>query len=349
MPEANKPEDPGALKVYGFKDGVLSNLASIQRGNGLGFGPRHFDIHPTQPWLFLSVERQSELHVYRLNDDGTLPRDAMFIKNALADRANHTPHADGRRDPRPSERPVRLHDQPQLRHRGDRRQEGVQGRREQRRGVLDRSGDRRADADPEHRGADHSSAHLRHRSERAPADRGQHPADGDARRLDAAGRARALSHRRRRQARRSRANTTSTPAASCSSGPASSRCRSAPLARVIVACRWRRCAETCLAPPRSREECHEKTHDRRRRCSSAPPASPARRTIRTRRSTSSAASRPAAPPTFPRAWSAPRWARSSASRSWSRTGSAPRRASPAPRSRARRRTATRCSSPPPPT
>ena len=90
-PEANKPEDPGALKVYGFKDGVLSNLASIQRGNGLGFGPRHFDIHPDKPWLFLSVERQSELHVYKLNDDGTLPRDAVFIKNALADRANHAP------------------------------------------------------------------------------------------------------------------------------------------------------------------------------------------------------------------------------------------------------------------
>ena len=87
-PEANKPEDPGALKIYGFKDGALSNLASIQRGNGLGFGPRHFDIHPIKPWLFLSVERQSELHVYRLNDDGTLPRDAMFIENALVDRAN---------------------------------------------------------------------------------------------------------------------------------------------------------------------------------------------------------------------------------------------------------------------
>jgi 6-phosphogluconolactonase (cycloisomerase 2 family) len=89
--EGAKPEDPGALKVYGFKDGALSNLASIARGNGLGFGPRHFDIHPNKPWLFLSVERQSELHVYKLNDDGTLPRDALFIKNALADRANHGP------------------------------------------------------------------------------------------------------------------------------------------------------------------------------------------------------------------------------------------------------------------
>jgi 6-phosphogluconolactonase (cycloisomerase 2 family) len=87
-PEAGKPEDPGALKVYGFKDGALSNLASIQRGNGIGFGPRHFDIHPSQPWLFLSVERQSELHVYRLNEDGTLPAEAMFIKSSLIDRSS---------------------------------------------------------------------------------------------------------------------------------------------------------------------------------------------------------------------------------------------------------------------
>jgi 6-phosphogluconolactonase len=88
---SDKPEDPGALKVYSFKDGVLGNLASIARGSGLGFGPRHFNFHPTQPWIFLSVERQSELHVYRLNDDGTLPSDAAFIKNALTDRINHTP------------------------------------------------------------------------------------------------------------------------------------------------------------------------------------------------------------------------------------------------------------------
>jgi 6-phosphogluconolactonase (cycloisomerase 2 family) len=85
---ADKPEDPGALKVYGFKDGVLSNIASVAQGNGLGFGPRHFDVHPAKPWLFLSMERQSELHVYKLNGDGTLPPEAAFTKNALADRAN---------------------------------------------------------------------------------------------------------------------------------------------------------------------------------------------------------------------------------------------------------------------
>jgi 6-phosphogluconolactonase (cycloisomerase 2 family) len=90
-PSGDKPEDPGAIKVYGFNNGVLSNIASVARGNGLGFGPRHFDIHPTKPWLFLSVERQSELHVYKLNDDGTLLPEAAFIKNSLADRGSHGP------------------------------------------------------------------------------------------------------------------------------------------------------------------------------------------------------------------------------------------------------------------
>jgi 6-phosphogluconolactonase len=34
-PEANKAEDPGALKVYDFQDGVLSNLASISAATAL--------------------------------------------------------------------------------------------------------------------------------------------------------------------------------------------------------------------------------------------------------------------------------------------------------------------------
>jgi len=87
-PEGAKPEDPGALKIYGFNDGALTNIASIQPGNGLGFGPRHLDFHPAKPWVFVSVERQSQLYVYRLNGDGTLSRDPMFVANSLADRAH---------------------------------------------------------------------------------------------------------------------------------------------------------------------------------------------------------------------------------------------------------------------
>jgi len=89
--EGGKPEDPGALKVYGFKDGVLTNRASIAPGTGLGFGPRHLDFHPTQPWVFVSVERQSQLYVYRLEGDHSLAREPMFVKTALADAAHNGP------------------------------------------------------------------------------------------------------------------------------------------------------------------------------------------------------------------------------------------------------------------
>ena len=86
--KADKPEDPGALKVYGFRDGVLTNLASVAPGGGLGFGARHLDFHPTQPWVFVSVERQSELHVFQLQPDGNLARAPLFVRTALAEPDN---------------------------------------------------------------------------------------------------------------------------------------------------------------------------------------------------------------------------------------------------------------------
>jgi 6-phosphogluconolactonase (cycloisomerase 2 family) len=88
---SGKPEDPGALKLYGFKDGALSNMASIAPGTGLGFGPRHLDFHPTQPWVYVSVERQNKLYAYKLDDNGALAREPMFIKETLADPANVRP------------------------------------------------------------------------------------------------------------------------------------------------------------------------------------------------------------------------------------------------------------------
>jgi 6-phosphogluconolactonase (cycloisomerase 2 family) len=85
---ADKPEDPGALKVYGFRNGALSNIASIAPGGGLGFGARHLDFHPRQPWVFVSVERQNQLYVYRLQPDGTLSRDPLFVTTSLAEPDN---------------------------------------------------------------------------------------------------------------------------------------------------------------------------------------------------------------------------------------------------------------------
>jgi 6-phosphogluconolactonase len=84
-PEGNKPEDPGSLHVYGFNNGVLSNLRKIQPNGGYGFGPRHLDFHPTQPWVYLSVERQNKLIVYKLQPDGDLVPEPLFTMETLAD------------------------------------------------------------------------------------------------------------------------------------------------------------------------------------------------------------------------------------------------------------------------
>ena len=49
-----KAEDPGALKVFDFKKGVLTNEVSIAPDGGRNFGPRHLDFHPTKPWMYVS-------------------------------------------------------------------------------------------------------------------------------------------------------------------------------------------------------------------------------------------------------------------------------------------------------
>jgi 6-phosphogluconolactonase len=82
--EKDKPEDPGALKVFGFKDGQLTNRASIAPGGGLGFGPRHLDFHPTLPLVYVSLERQNRLSVFML-ENGTLIPEPVFTRDTLAE------------------------------------------------------------------------------------------------------------------------------------------------------------------------------------------------------------------------------------------------------------------------
>jgi 6-phosphogluconolactonase len=88
----NAPTDkminPGSLKVFGFKDGVLTNVAAIQPGDGMHFGPRHLDFHPTQPWVYVSIESQNKLFVYKLDPATGLSRDPIFMTETLADPAS---------------------------------------------------------------------------------------------------------------------------------------------------------------------------------------------------------------------------------------------------------------------
>jgi 6-phosphogluconolactonase len=86
-PTKEKPEDRGALKVFSYADGVLKNRTSIAPNGGLNFQPRHLDFHPSQPWVFVSLERQSKLQVYEMTKDGSLGAIPLFTKDSLADPA----------------------------------------------------------------------------------------------------------------------------------------------------------------------------------------------------------------------------------------------------------------------
>jgi 6-phosphogluconolactonase len=90
-PQPGKPEDPGGLKIFAYKDGVLANLKSIAPNKGFNFQPRDVAFHRTKPWLFLTWERQGQLEVYRINNNGSVDEPSLFRKNTLADPTNVRP------------------------------------------------------------------------------------------------------------------------------------------------------------------------------------------------------------------------------------------------------------------
>ena len=90
-PTATKPEDPGALKLFDYIDGVLANRMSIAPGGGYNFQVRHMDFHPTRPWVFVTLERQDKLEVYEMLKDGTLSKNPLFAKDTLVEPGNVRP------------------------------------------------------------------------------------------------------------------------------------------------------------------------------------------------------------------------------------------------------------------
>jgi 6-phosphogluconolactonase len=87
---AGKPEDPGALKVFGLRDGQLTLRQSVAPEGGLGFGPRHIDFHPTLPLVFVSLERQNRLAVFGLRD-GLMTPEPLFTAETLQRPGAHPP------------------------------------------------------------------------------------------------------------------------------------------------------------------------------------------------------------------------------------------------------------------
>jgi 6-phosphogluconolactonase len=82
-----KPEDPGALKVFEYKHGVLTNEGSIAPNGGKEFGPRHLDFHPSKPWMYVSIETQNKMYLFRM-DDGRINPDIAYRAETLAEPNN---------------------------------------------------------------------------------------------------------------------------------------------------------------------------------------------------------------------------------------------------------------------
>jgi 6-phosphogluconolactonase len=87
-PTNTKIEDPGAIKLFRYKDGLLSNLTSVAPNGGLRFRSRHLDFHPTRPWVFLTLESQNRLEVYRRLDNEALDSAPLFGRDTLASPAD---------------------------------------------------------------------------------------------------------------------------------------------------------------------------------------------------------------------------------------------------------------------
>lgn len=83
-PTATKPEDPGAIKLLDFKKGQLSDAQSVAPNGGIGFGPRHVDFHPSQPWMYAALERGNKLQMYKIYND-RLSEGPLYSKEVLAD------------------------------------------------------------------------------------------------------------------------------------------------------------------------------------------------------------------------------------------------------------------------
>jgi 6-phosphogluconolactonase len=82
-----KPEEPGALKVFAYRQGRLTKEVSVAPNGGYGFGPRHLDFHPTRPWVYVSLERQNKLDMFEFSGDRLSPA-PVFRKDTLAEPGN---------------------------------------------------------------------------------------------------------------------------------------------------------------------------------------------------------------------------------------------------------------------
>lgn len=85
-----KEEDRGALKIFAFANGQLTNRQSVAPNGGREFRCRHVEFHPSGKWVYVVIESQNELHTYTIEDD-RLSAEPAFVTTLLASPARSGP------------------------------------------------------------------------------------------------------------------------------------------------------------------------------------------------------------------------------------------------------------------
>ena len=81
-----REEDRGALKIFGYADGRLTNRQSVAPNGGREFRCRHVEFHPSGQWAYVVIEAQNELHTFGIVDDRLSP-EPLFVTSLLASPA----------------------------------------------------------------------------------------------------------------------------------------------------------------------------------------------------------------------------------------------------------------------
>jgi 6-phosphogluconolactonase len=83
--------DAGFISVLSCSNGRLAPLARLEnlreragawqgrKWGAHGFAVRHVDFHPTRPWMYVCVERQSEIWLYDYSDNGVSPKPRAIV------------------------------------------------------------------------------------------------------------------------------------------------------------------------------------------------------------------------------------------------------------------------------
>jgi 6-phosphogluconolactonase len=85
-----KEEDRGALKIFGYANGQLTNRQSVAPNGGHEFRCRHVEFHASGRWVYVVIEAQNQLHTYRITDD-RLSAEPVFVTSVLASSTRQNP------------------------------------------------------------------------------------------------------------------------------------------------------------------------------------------------------------------------------------------------------------------